>query len=333
VKAYIIGSVILLAVLWSLLVFSSSAPLQSFTGPLAAVTSAEDEAADRLSTTVEGLAQDIGPRGQHTPGSEEQTTRFIQGELRRMRLDGTEVALDCAGVPGTAIEVVVPGRAIARESIILAAHVDSAAGSPGADDNASGVAVLLEVLRTLSGSPCDRTLRFVFWSPGAAPSAGTEKSAAAAYAARLHGRREKVALVLCLDSLGNYSDVEGSQSVPFPFNFFFPKKGNFVAFVGDWSSHGAMDRALEQFRQNCKFPSEAFSLPSGLDFASQADDGFLRDAGFAALRVTDTGSWRNASVGTSGDRTTSLDYRRMARVSKGLSDMVVGLGKRTTSLL
>jgi len=333
VKTYIIGAVVLLASLWLLLVFSSSAPLQSFTGPLAPVTSAEDEAADRLSTTVEGLSQDIGPRGLHTPGSEEQANRFIQGELRRMRLDGTDVTLDCAGVPGTAIEVVIPGRALGRESIILTAHTDSAAGSPGADDNASGVAVLLEVLRNVSGAGCDRTLRVVFWSGGAAPSAGTEKSAAAAYASRLRGRREKVALVLCFDSLGVYSDVQGSQSVPFPFDFFFSKKGNFVAFVGDWGSHGAMDRAVEQFRLTCKFPSEAMSLPSGFNFVSKADDGVLRDAGFAALRVTDTATWRNAAVGTGGDRSTNLDYRRMARVSKGLSDMVVGLAKRTTSLL
>jgi hypothetical protein len=127
--------------------------------------------------------------------------------------------------------------------------------------------------------------------------------------------------------------MEGSQSVPFPFEFFFPARGNFVAFVGDWSSHAIMDHALEQFRATSKFPSEAFSLPSALDYVSLSDDGVLRDSGYPALRVTDTASWRNAAAGTGGDVSTSLDYTRMARVAKGLSDMVIGLAKRTTTLM
>jgi Zn-dependent M28 family amino/carboxypeptidase len=194
--------------------------------------------------------------------------------------------------------------------------------------------VLLEVLRTLSANGgCDRTLRAVFWTGGAAPTGGTEKSAASAYSKRLKARHEKIAAALCFDSLGAYSDVPGSQKIPFPFEFSFPDKGDFVAFVGDWGSRGIMDHAVQQFRQSCKVPSQAFSLPSGYEFVSLSDDGVLRDAGYPALRVTDTGQWRNPQVGTPGDLPTLIDYERMARVAKGLADTVVGLGKRTTPLL
>ncbi len=332
-KSYIIGVVILLASVWLLLAFSSSAPGESFKGNLPPATSAEEEIADRLQQSCESLVQDIGPRGDHTAGSQAEVERFLQHELRRMQFDAAEIGLDCAGQQGKALEVMVPGRGLGRETIVLAAHVDSAAGSPGADDNATGVAVVLELLRTLSGAGCDRTLRFVFWTGGAAPMAGTEKSAAAAYAKRLHSRREKVAAVLCFDSLGIYTDLAGSQSVPFPFEFSYPDRGNFLAFVGDWGSRGIMDHAVEQFRLTCKFPTEAFSLPSALDFVSASDDGVMRDSGFPALRVTDTAQLRNAGVGTSRDVLTSLDYVRMARVTKGLADMVFGLARRTTPLM
>jgi len=333
VKSYIIGFVILAASIWLLLAFSSSAPGENYLGPLLPLTSADSEAADRLQGHVETLSQDIGPRGAHSAGSQEQVDQFLMRELQRLHVEGTEIALDCGGTQGKALEASFPGRTLGRETIVLTAHVDSAPGSPGADDNASGVAVLLEMLRSLQNAGCDRTLRFVFWTGGASPTAGTEKSAAAAYARRLHGRREKVAAILCFDSLGVYSDAPGSETVPFPFGFFFSDKGNFVAFVGDWGSRGIMDHAVEQFRLTCKFPSQAFSLPSGLGFISDSDDGVLRDAGFPALRVTDTAQWRNPGVGTSRDIPTSLDYARMARVARGLSEMVASLAKRTTPLL
>jgi hypothetical protein len=121
--------------------------------------------------------------------------------------------------------------------------------------------------------------------------------------------------------------------VPFPFEYVFPDKGDFVAFVGDWGTHGVMDHALEQFRLFCKMPSQALSLPSGYDFVSLSDDGVLRDADYPALRVTDTAQLRNPVVGTPADVVAHIDYLRMARIAKGLTDMVVGLGKRSTPLM
>lgn len=332
-KSYIIGFIVLIGSIWLVLNYTSSAPGQSFSGRGAPPTSDEEDAADRLAGLCEDLSVDIGPRGGHSAGSQEQVERFLQRELRRLHFDPVEIPLDCAGVPGKVFEVMIPGRTLGRETILLTAHYDSAPGSPGADDNATGVAMLLEVLRTLSGGSLDRTLRAAIWSGGALPTAGTEQSAAAAYAKRLHTRHENVAAILCFDSVGIYSDTPGGQHVPFPLDYCFPDTGDFVAFVGDWGSRGIMDHALEQFRTYCKFPSQAFNLPSAMDFASLSDDGVLRDAGYPALRVTDTGAWRNPAVGTPSDVVANLDYKRMARVAKGVTDMLVGLGKRTTPLL
>jgi Peptidase family M28 len=332
-KNFIIALVLLLGSIWVVLTFSSSAPGDSAVGRGAPATSDESEAADRLQGFVEALAQEIGPRGDHVAGSQADVERFLQRELRRLHFDATDIPLDCAGSPGKALEVMIPGRGLGRETILLAAHIDSSPGSPGADDNATGVAVLLEVLRTLSTSAVDRTVRAVFWTGGAAPTAGTEKSAAAAYGKRLRARHEKVAAALCFDSLGIYADAAGSQTIPFPFSYSFPDRGDFVAFVGDWGSKGIMDHALEQFRLYCKFPSQALSFPSMMEFVSASDDGALRDAGFPALRVTDTAQLRNPVVGTPRDLTGILDYARMARVSRGLAETVIGLGKRTTPLM
>jgi hypothetical protein len=333
VKGYIIGLVILLGSLYMLLSFSSSAPGESFVGRGVPPTTDEQAAAERLAGYCEGLAQDIGPRGPHKAGSQEEAARFLQRELRHLRLDPVEVALDCGGTEGKVYEMVFPGRALARETIVLAARLDSPAGSPGADDNATGVAVLLEVLRVVSGGGCDRTVRAAFWTGGAAPSVDVEKSAASAYVRRLKGRHERVAAVLCFDALGIYSDAAGSQTFPFPFDYFFPDKGDFVAFVGDWGSHGVVDKTIEQFRLYAKVPSQALSLPSAFDFVSLSDDGVLRDGDYPALRITDTGAWRNPVVGTAGDVVAHLDYLRMARIARGLADMVVGLAKKSTPLM
>ena len=127
--------------------------------------------------------------------------------------------------------------------------------------------------------------------------------------------------------------MPGGQQIPFPFEFNFPDKGDFVAFVGDWGTRGVMDHAVQQFRMFCKLPSQAMSLPSSYDFISLSDDGALRDEGFPALRVTDTAQLRSTLNGTPGDVTAHLDYDRMARVAKGLAETVVGLGKRSTPLL
>ncbi|MBK7641542.1 MAG: M28 family peptidase [Planctomycetes bacterium] len=331
-KSYIFGVVVLLGSIWLVLLYSSGAPLESFHGPGGPITSEEQEAADRIEATVQTLSQDIGPRGAHAPGSQDDIDRYLQREFTRIGVNAVEFPLEASGNLGKAFEVVVPGRGLGRETILLTAHLDSAAGSPGADDNASGVAVLLEMLRTLSVG-CDRTLRVVFWSGGAAPLGGTEGSTAAAYANRLHSRHEKVAVAFCFDSLGVFCDAEGTQSIPFPFEFSFPARGDFVAFVGDWGTRGAMDHAVEQFRAACKFPSEAISLPSSFGFISEFDDGALRDSGYPALRVTDTGTLRNPVVGTHADLPTILDYPRMARLSQGLAAMVLGLGKRTITLM
>ena len=329
-KGYIFGFIVLAGSIWLMLSFSSSAPGESFAGRLAPLSSDEEESAGHISATCEALVQDIGPRGAN---SLTEIESFLQRELRHMRMDMTEIPLDSAGQAGKAYEVMLPGGSLGRETIVLGAHLDSPANSPGADDNASGCAVLMEVLRLLANGGCDRTIRVVFWTGGAAPLAGTDKSTAWAYALRLRARHEKVAAVLCFDALGVYADAAGTESVPFPFSFSFPDRGDFVAFVGDWGTRGVMEHAVEQFRSVAHFPSEAMSIPSAFDFVSLSDDGAFRELGYPALRVTDTAGWRNPAIGTGSDVLPLLDYDRMARIARGMTGTVINLAKRTTPLM
>ncbi len=332
-KSTLIALVIFLGSIWLLLAWSSSSPGTPFQGAQAALSSDEQESAGHISEVCEALSQDIGSRGAHAPAADEETRDFLRRELRRMRVDSTEIELDCAGVPTKAYEVVLVGRGLAKESIVLGAHYDCRPGSPGADDNASGVAVLLEVLRIMSGSGYDRTVRFVFWGAGAGAVAGTDKSGAWAYARRLRSRKEQVAAVLCFDRLGIYKDAPGTQSIPLPMGLMYPKRGDFVAFVGDWGVHSLLDKSSEEFRRVCRFPSQSISLPSSLSFIADSDDGAFRENGFGAIRVTDTGSWRSPSVGTAADNLRTLDCTRMGRLAHGLAQTVTGLAKKTLSLL
>lgn len=332
-KSTLIALVVFLGSIWLLLAWSSSAPGDSFLGAQAALSSDEQESAGRIAETCEALASDIGTRGAHAPAAEEETRDYLQRELRRAHVDFSEIELDCSGVPSKAFEALLVGRGLAKESIILGAHYDCRAGSPGADENASGVAVLLEVLRIMAGSGYDRTLRFVFWSSPAGASPGNEKSGAWAYARRLRARKEQVAAVLCLDRLGIFKDAAGSQSVPFPLGLMYPSKGDFVAFVGDWGVHSLLDKSCSEFRRVCRFPSQSMSFPGALDFVSASDDGAFRENGYSAIRITDTGSWRSPAVGTAADTPRNLDSARMGRLAHGISQTVTGLAKKTLSLL
>lgn len=332
-KSTLIAVIVLLGSIWLMLAWSSSAPGDSFAGAQPALTSDEQESAGRIAEACETLASDIGSRGAHAPAAEEEARDYLERELRRTRVDYSPIELDCAGVPSRAYEALLVGRGLAKESIILGAHYDCRSGSPGADDNASGVAVLLEVLRIMAGSGYDRTLRFVFWSSPAGASPGNEKSGAWAYARRLRARKEQVAAILCLDRLGIFKDAPGSQGVPFPLGLVYPKKGDFVAFVGDWGVHSLLDKSCGEFRRVCRFPAQSMSFPGALGFVSESDDGAFRENGYPAIRVTDTGAWRFAGAGTAADTTRNLDTARMGRIAHGLAQTVTGLAKKTLSLL
>jgi len=201
-------------------------------------------------------------------------------------------------------------------TVVIGAHYDTVPGSPGADDNASGIAVLIELARM--GLPA----RFVAFANEEMPYFQSEEMGSHAWAARARRTGERIDAMLSLEMLGYYRNVPGSQGYPPPLGWFYPDRANFVAFVGDLGSRALVRRAIAAFRAYGRFPSEGVAAPAGIPGVTWSDHWSFRRHGYPAIMVTDTAFYRYAHYHLPSDTPEKLDYERLARVTLGLASVI-----------
>ena len=222
----------------------------------------------------------------------------------------------------------IHGGSRANEIVILGAHYDTVDDCPGADDNTSGVAALLEVARILKDSHPARTLRFVAFVNEEDPWFQTENMGSWVYAKQAHKLHENIVAAISVESIGTYSDAEGSQQYPDErFKFLYPARGNFIAFVGNLGSRGLVRDAIRSFRATATIPSVGGALPPFIEGVSWSDHWSFWQEGYPAIEVTDTPPFRNKNYHQPTDKPDTLDYDRMTRVVHGLVRVVTDLGK------
>ena len=207
--------------------------------------------------------------------------------------------------------------------IVVGAHYDTVPGSPGADDNASGVAVLIELSRLFPGAG----IRCVAFANEEVPYFLGPEMGSFAYARRSRERRETLRAMFSLEMLGCYREAPGSQHYPFPLGLFYPDRGDFIAFVGDLGARRLVRRSLELFRKNSRFPAEGLAAPSIVPGVSWSDHWSFRRHGYPALMVTDTAFYRYPHYHLPSDTPEKLDYERMARLTMGLAGMLQELAQ------
>jgi Zn-dependent M28 family amino/carboxypeptidase len=214
--------------------------------------------------------------------------------------------------------------------IVVGAHYDSVLGAPGANDNGSGVAAVLELARLLrSFQPAPgRTLHLVLWVNEEPPYFKTEQMGSWVHAQALSQAGRPVAAVLSLETIGWYSEEPGSQQYPFPFDRLYPGTGNFLAFVGDLHSRALVRRALGSFRANSRFPSEGASVPALVEGADWSDHWSYAQFGMPAIMLTDTAPFRYPYYHTAQDTPDKVGYESLARVVKGVEAVVRDLSGR-----
>jgi Zn-dependent M28 family amino/carboxypeptidase len=203
-------------------------------------------------------------------------------------------------------------------AIVVGAHYDTVPGSPGADDNASGVAVLVELARMLP----QEGIRFIAFANEEPPYFMGPDMGSWMSAKRSRERGEEVRAMFSLEMLGYYRDEPHTQRYPFPLGFFYPDRGNYIAFVGDLGARALVRRAIRSFRKNTRFPSEGVAAPAFVPGVTWSDHWSFRDHGFPAIMVTDTAFFRYPHYHSSTDTPEKLDYERMARVTLGLAAML-----------
>jgi len=223
------------------------------------------------------------------------------------------------------IEVEIAGGALAREIVLVGAHYDSVSGSPGANDNGSGVAALLELARLMRDAKPARTLRLVWFVNEEPPYYKGEDMGSRRYARRSRARGENIVAMLSVETVGYYSEREGSQRYPFPLGFFYPARGDFLAFVSNLGSRALMHEAIGAFRKRAEFPSEGVAAPAFIPGVDWSDHASFWEQGYPALMLTDTAPYRYPWYHSAQDTPDKVDYARLARVVRGLRGMLAEL--------
>ncbi len=302
-------------------------PGRSYNGPLKPLTAEESGLRDRLRWHVRTLAGEIGERNMWHYRALERAAGYLERELRETGFTVSEQTYMTEGKLVRNLEAELPGKTRPAEIILVGAHYDSVQGSPGANDNASGAAALLEVARSLAGRPLPRTVRFVLFTNEEPPFFKTRLMGSMVYAKRARERGERIVGMLSLETIGYYSDARGSQHYPFPLNLFYPSTGNFIGFVGNIGSRSLVRRAIEAFRRTTPFPSEGAAVPGGITGVDWSDHWSFWHEGYPAIMVTDTALYRYYHYHGPRDTPEKLDYDRLARVTAGLARVVAELAQ------
>ncbi len=259
------------------------------------------------------------------PEALERSARYVEATLSGLGYAVSRQEFETEGAKVRNLEVrrAGPGAGKAR-LVVIGAHYDSAQGAVGADDNGSGVAALLELARLLeSVQPAEGLeMRLVFYVNEELPWFGTEKMGSLVHARGLAREAREVVAMLSLETIGWYSDAQGSQRYPFPFNVLYPSTGDFIGFVANPRSRSLLHRVIGSFRRHAAFPSEGAVGLESIAGVSWSDQWAYWKFGWPAVMVTDTAPFRYPHYHTLHDTPDKLDYERLARVVQGLEGVL-----------
>jgi Zn-dependent M28 family amino/carboxypeptidase len=214
------------------------------------------------------------------------------------------------------------------EILLIGAHYDSVLGSPGANDNGSGVAAMLALARRFAARQITKTLRFVAFVNEEPPYFLTEQMGSFVYAKRCKTRGDKISAMISLETIGYFSDAPHSQTYPSPgLGLFYPKVGNFIGFVSNVHSRTLLRRVVAAFRKHAKIPSEGAALPAFVPGVSWSDQWSFWRNGYPGIMVTDTAPFRYPYYHSSSDTPDKLDYDRFALVVSGMEKVIEDLDK------
>lgn len=278
----------------------------------------------RLRSDIETLATTIGPRHLWRLEALDRAAGFIQAELEGAGYPVTRQTYHVDGKAVSNLETRLPGR-LSDEVIVIGAHYDTIEQCPGANDNGSGVAAMLELARRFAGRPAGRSLRFVAFVNEEPPYFHSARMGSYVYAAAARERGDRISGMLAMETIGYYSDQPGSQEYPSPLGRVFPDVGDFIAVVGNHQSTALVDQVREAFTASSSFPIQAAVMPAELPGVAWSDHWSFWEAGYQAVMVTDTAPFRYPWYHTVEDTPDKIDYERLALVVDGFEAVVSAL--------
>jgi len=291
-------------------------PDQTSRPPLGAL---ELELRAGLARHVEALGGVIGERNVLCPGGLRAAAAHISATLSSLGYEVREQTFRCQGEEVANLEAELTGHGHGSEIVVVGAHYDTVPGSPGANDNGTGVAAMLEVARLLRREAPGRTLRLVAFVNEEPPHFQTEEMGSLVYARRCRERREQVVGMLSLETIGFYSDRPGSQLYPVPpLGLLYPDRGNFIGLLGNLRSRALVRRLTATFRRATSFPIEGVALPALIPGVGWSDHWAFWHCGYPAVMVTDTAPFRYPHYHSPTDTPDKVDFDRAAQVVAGI---------------
>ena len=215
---------------------------------------------EELRADVQKLAGEIGERNMWHYPQLNAAADFIENSFARAGFHPRRDTYEMRGQACHNIEAEIPGAR--PEILLIGAHYDSVFGSPGANDNGTGVAAVLALARRFAGTKPKHTLRFVAFVNEEPPYFLSDEMGSFIYAGRCKTRGDKISAMISLETIGYFSDAPHSQTYPSPgLGLFYPKVGDFIGFVSNLPSRTLLHRVIARFREHAKVPSEGASLP------------------------------------------------------------------------
>ena len=273
----------------------------------------------RLYEHVENLSVRIGSRNFYEYDKLAEAENYIKKILENTGCVYSLQSYEYQGKIFQNIIVTLSGQGSEAGSVVVGAHYDTVLGTPGADDNASAVAVLLELCRLLQDHKPLRTLRFVFFTLEEPPLFRSRYQGSYVYASHLKEKKEAVHAMLCLEMVGYFNNKEGGQAFPVPgMNFLFPTTPNFISIVGNLPSRALVEKVRDSIKRGSTIPVEGIATVPyvpGVDFS---DHRSFWKMGYPAVMITDTAFYRNPNYHRETDTIDTLDFVKMASLLKGL---------------
>jgi hypothetical protein len=316
-----ISLVILLLVIVASVNYCLVMPGSSYKGKLPPLSLGEVSLKQNLHQHVHQLSVAIGERNFKHPEQLEKTAQYIKAQFEN---DGWHVDTQTFEFGGLSFKNLIVerlGSTKPDEIVVVGAHYDSVVDCPAANDNGTGVAALLCLAQRYKTLDSARTTRFVAFT-NEEQFFGTEAMGSYQYAQSCFQKREKIVAMLSLETLGYCSDLAGSQQYPPPLNYFYPNRGNFVAFVGALGAAPLVRECVQRFRTSEKFPCEGAAAPTWIQGIDWSDHKAFSALGYPALMITDTAVFRYPFYHTSQDKIEHIDFDRLTLVTNGIGHVI-----------
>lgn len=278
----------------------------------------------QLAARLRGHVEVIGstPHNIAHPAAYANVQRYIGTKLSAMgyRVDRQRVM---AGADNLAVDIRSANPS--AKLLIIGAHFDSAGDAPGANDNGSGVAALIEIAGALKGRKFAHHIRLIWFANEEPPFFQREGMGSMVAAKSIAASGQSIIGMISLETIGYFDDRAGSQHYPPPLSLRYPDRGNFIAFVGMVDARPFVRRSVGEFRRSARLPSVGGVAPSFVQGIDWSDHWSFQKQGISSLMVTDTAPFRYPHYHERSDTPDKLDYHRMALLVEALEEMIVSL--------